>query len=489
MLITNAQNYQKSGHHLKRALNYIFRSHFYTFAAMVSINNITVEYSGKALFKNISFLINKNDRIGLVGKNGAGKSTLLKIIANESKPNGGDISYPSDFSFGYLPQELKFTDTNTVLEEARLAFEEVLKIEERITAITVEIAERTDYESKEYLQLLDELHELNERNTLIEGFSIESQIEKILFGLGFSKSDFDRPTSEFSGGWRMRIELAKILLKDTDLLLLDEPTNHLDIESIQWIESFIKNYKGAILLISHDKALLDNVTNRTVEISLGKVYDFKAPYSKYLTLKKEQREQQIATFNNQQKQIKETEDFINRFRAKASKATQVQSKIKQLNKIDRVEIEEEDNSSMRFFFPPSPRSGKVVYEAKDVGKSYGDHEVFSDVNFIIERGEKIAFVGKNGAGKTTFTKVMTEQKDYQGESKLGHQVQIGYYAQNQSDILDTKKSVFETIDDEAAGEIRKKVRNILGSFLFSGTDQDKKVKVLSGGEKSQACIL
>lgn len=452
---------------------------------MVSINNLTVDFGGRALFRNISFLINKNDRIGLVGKNGAGKSTLLKIIAGQVNPTSGDVAYPSDFSMGYLPQEIKFIDSRTVIEEARMAFEEVLKIEQRTSEITRAIEQRTDYESEGYLRLLDELHELNERNSLIEGFSIEAQIEKVLLGLGFTQSDFHRPTSEFSGGWRMRVELAKILLKKTDLLLLDEPTNHLDIESIEWVESFIKTYAGAILLISHDKALLDNVTNRTVEISLGKIYDYKAPYSRYLVLRKEHREQQIAAYTNQQKQIKDTEDFINRFRAKASKATQVQSKIKQLDKIERIEIEDEDKSSMHFFFPPSPRSGKVVFEARDVAKRFGDHEVFSGVNFMIERGEKIAFVGKNGAGKTTFSKIMIGQESAEGTFQLGHEVRIGYYAQNQSDILDTSKTVFETIDDEAAGEVRKKVRNLLGSFLFSGEEQDKKVKVLSGGEKAR----
>jgi ATP-binding cassette subfamily F protein 3 len=452
---------------------------------MVSINNLTVQFGSKYLFKDVSFLINKTDRIGLVGKNGAGKSTLLKIIANEAKVGSGEVAYPTDFSFGYLPQELSFNDQNTVFEEAKLAFAEALKLEKRLEKINEEIAVRTDYESASYLGLLDELHELNERNTLIAGFSMESQIEKILLGLGFMRSDFHRPTSEFSGGWRMRVELAKILLKNNDLLLLDEPTNHLDIESIQWLESFIKQYRGAILLISHDKALLNNVTNRTVEISLGRIYDFKVAYSKYLEQRFEQRTQQKAAFVNQQKQIKETEDFINRFRAKASKATQVQSKIKQLNKIDRIEIEEEDNSSMNFYFPPAPRSGKVVVEVENVKKAYDDHLVFSDVNFMIERGEKIAFVGKNGAGKTTMTKIINGLEGHEGSCKLGHQALIGYFAQNQSDILDTSKSVFETIDDEAAGEIRKKVRSMLGSFLFSGDDQDKKVKVLSGGEKAR----
>jgi ATP-binding cassette subfamily F protein 3 len=452
---------------------------------MVSINNLTVQFGSKHLFKDVSFLINKSDRIGLVGKNGAGKSTLLKIIAGQNQSGSGNVAYPTEFKMGYLPQELSFNDQNTVFEEAKLAFAEALQLEQRLEEINNQIAERTDYESEEYMGLLDELSELNERNTLIEGFSIESQIEKVLLGLGFVRTDFHRPTSEFSGGWRMRVELAKILLRNNDLLLLDEPTNHLDIESIQWLEGFIKEFRGAILLISHDKALLDNVTNRTIEISLGRIYDFKVPYSNYLHQRKEQRIQQKAAYVNQQKQIKETEDFINRFRAKASKATQVQSKIKQLNKIDRIEIEEEDNSTMRFFFPPAPRSGKVVLEVDDLEKSYGDHQVFSDVNLMIERGEKIAFVGKNGAGKTTLTKIINGLEEYKGVCKLGHQTMVGYFAQNQADTLDTSKSVFEIIDDEATGEIRKKVRNMLGSFLFSGEDQDKKIKVLSGGEKAR----
>ena len=361
---------------------------------MVSINNLTVSFGNVDLFKEISFLINKDDRIGLVGKNGAGKSTLLKIIAGENSPTSGDVAYPSDFKIGYLPQELSFKDGNTVLEEARLAFQEVLKINERIDQINNEISNRTDYESESYLDLLNELHELNTRNTLLEPNAMEGQIERVLKGLGFLAEDFDRPTNEFSGGWRMRIELAKILLSDNDLLLLDEPTNHLDIESIQWIENFIKEYQGAILLISHDKALLDNVTNRTVEITLGKIHDYKAPYSKYLELRKERRTQQLAAYQNQQKQIKDTEAFIERFRAKATKATQVQSKIKQLAKIDRIEIEEEDTSTMRFRFPPSPRSGKVVFEAKNVSKQYDDQLVFKNADLFIERGEKIALVGK-----------------------------------------------------------------------------------------------
>lgn len=455
---------------------------------MVGINELTVNFGERYLFDKISFIINKSDRIGLVGKNGAGKSSLLKIIAGESESDGGNISMPTDFRVGYLPQDMDFAHGRTVMEEAKSVFKEVNEINAKIDDINHQLATREDYESESYMELLNNLSDYNERLQLIGGFSVEANIETILKGLGFMAEDFTRLTDEFSGGWRMRIELAKILLSAADVLLLDEPTNHLDIESIQWLEDFLKVYAGGVVLVSHDRAFLDNVTNRTIEISLGKIYDYRAPYTRYLTLRKERREQQVAAFNNQQKQIQDTEKFIERFRSKASKAVQVQSRIKQLDKIDRIEIEEEDNSSMRFSFPPAPSSGKISIEASEVGKSFGDNQIFSGVNFFIERGKKVAFVGKNGEGKTTMIRSIVGELEHDGMLKLGHNVELAYFAQNQAEELDKDKTVFETIDEAAHGEIRKKVRNLLGSFMFGEEEITKKIKVLSGGERARVAL-
>ena len=459
-----------------------------SFVAMVGINELTVNFGERYLFNKISYLINKQDRIGLVGKNGAGKSTMLKIIAGEYAADEGNVSFPADFTVGYLPQDMDFEYGKTVIEEAKSVFKEVEKINQQIEDINHQLATRTDYESDSYLELLNDLNDLNERLQLIGGFNVDAEVETVLKGLGFTNDDFLRLTDEFSGGWRMRIELAKILLTKSNLLLLDEPTNHLDIESIQWLEDFLKDYHGAVVLISHDKAFLDGVTNRTIEISLGKIYDYKTYYSKYLEQRKERREQQIAAYTNQQKQIADTEKFIERFRSKATKAVQVQSRIKQLEKIDRIEIDEEDTTSMRFYFPPAPRSGKVVVEAHGLAKAYGENQVFSDANFYVERGKKIAFVGKNGEGKTTMTKIIVGELEHEGELKIGHNVNMAYFAQNQAEELDKNLTVFETIDQVAHGEVRKQVRNLLGAFMFGGEDADKKVSVLSGGERARVAL-
>lgn len=455
---------------------------------MVGINELTVNFGERYLFNKISFLINKQDRIGLVGKNGAGKSSLLKIIAGENQPDEGNVSTPADFTIGYLPQDMDFGHGKTVLDETKSVFKEVNLINAKIDDINHQLETRTDYETDDYMELLNHLNDYNERLSLIGGFTVDADVETILKGLGFTPKDFNRQTDEFSGGWRMRIELAKILLTKSDLLLLDEPTNHLDIESIQWLEDFLKVYNGAVVLISHDKAFLDHVTTRTIEISLGKIYDYKTYYSKYLEQRKERREQQMAAFTNQQKQIADTEKFIERFRSKASKAVQVQSRVKQLDKIDRIEIDEEDTASMRFYFPPAPRSGKVVVEANGVGKAYGDKRIFNDANFFIESGKKIAFVGKNGEGKTTMTKIIVGELEHEGELKIGHNVNMAYFAQNQAEELDKELTVFETVDKAAHGEIRKQVRNLLGAFMFGGEEADKKIKVLSGGERARVAL-
>jgi len=455
---------------------------------MLGINELTVSFGERFLFNKVSFIVNKTDRIGLVGKNGAGKSTLLKIMAGEQEPDSGNVSSPTDFTVGYLPQDMDFACGNTVMEETKSVFKKVNKINAKIDDINHQLATREDYESDSYLDLLNHLNDYNERLNVLGGFSVDADCELILKGLGFTSIDFERLTDEFSGGWRMRIELAKILLTKSDVLLLDEPTNHLDIESIQWLEDFLKTYPGGVVLVSHDKAFLDNVTNRTIEIALGKVYDYKAYYSKYLTLRQERREQQVAAYNNQQKQIQDTELFIERFRSKASKAVQVQSRIKQLDKIDRIEIEEEDTSSMRFYFPPAPHSGRVAVEAHNIAKSYGDNQVFNDVNFFIERGKKIALVGKNGEGKTTMSRIIIGELEHEGTLKLGHQIKIAYFAQNQAEELDKELTVFETIDKVAHGEIRKQVRNLLGAFMFGGEEADKKIKVLSGGERARVAL-
>ena len=455
---------------------------------MVGINELTVNFGERYLFNKISFIITKSDRIGLVGKNGAGKSTLLKIIAKEQESDGGNVSYPNGFTVGYLPQDMDFVQGKTVMDEARSVFKKVNELNDKIDAINHQLATRKDYESESYLELLDHLHHDNHQLQLIGGFNVDANIETILKGLGFLSSDFTRLTDEFSGGWRMRIELAKILLSDADVLLLDEPTNHLDIESIQWLEDFLKDYPGGVVLVSHDKAFLDHVTNRTIEIALGKIYDYKTYYSNYLEQRKERREQQLAAFTNQQKQIADTEKFIERFRSKATKAVQVQSRIKQLNRLDRIEMEEEDNTAIRLSFPPAPRSGKVAVEAHGVGKAYGDKRVFKNVDFYIERGKKVAFVGKNGEGKTTMIKALVGELEHEGELKLGHNVELAYFAQNQAEELDKNKTVFETIDAAAHGEIRKKVRMLLGSFMFGAEEIDKKISVLSGGERARVAL-
>lgn len=455
---------------------------------MIAVNRVSVLISGRYLYNDISFNVTEKDRIGLTGVNGAGKSTMLKIFAGIQQPDEGQIALPNNTTIGYLPQEMTYHYGRTVIEETATAFAEARMLEKKIEVYNQQLVERTDYETDSYMKLIHDLNEASERYHIIGGHSLEGEMEKVLLGLGFEREDFNRLTDEFSGGWRMRIELAKILLQKPDLLLLDEPTNHLDIESIQWLEDFLKNYHGAIILVSHDRAFLDNITNRTIEISMGKIYDYKASYSKYVELRKERREQQIATAKNQQKQIEDTEKFIDRFRYKASKARQVQSKLKQLEKIDRVEIDDEDNKAIRFRFPPAPRSGKIVVEGKNVKKQYDDHVVFSDVNFIVDRGAKIAFVGRNGEGKSTLSKIIVGHETCEGEINLGYNVTIGYYAQNQADFLDGERTIFETINDIAPDEIRSKVRTLLGSFLFSGDDADKKVKVLSGGEKARVAL-
>jgi ATP-binding cassette subfamily F protein 3 len=456
---------------------------------MISVDQLVVSFGGFELFKGISLLVNPKDRIGLVGKNGAGKSTLLKILAGLQLPNEGVVSVPTDVRLGYLPQHMEVVDGRTVFEEAVTSFEEILNLEKRIEEINHEIATRTDYESAEYHRLLDHVTEFNDRFHMLGGNNFEAEVERTLLGLGFLRSDFTRQTSEFSGGWRMRVELAKILLKRPDVFLLDEPTNHLDIESIQWLEDFLKNYNGAVVLVSHDRAFLDAVTIRTVEITLGRIYDYKSNYSKYLILRKELKEQQMAAYINQQKMIEDTEKFIARFRYQATKAVQVQSRVKALDRLERLEIDDEDNSALRIKFPAALRSGTVVAEARELSKSYGKLKVLQKIDLIIERGEKVAFVGKNGEGKTTLARVIMGELEHQGEMKLGYHVKIGYYAQNQADLLDEDLTVFETIDRIAVGEIRTKIRNILGGFMFSGDDVDKKVSVLSGGERSRLAMV
>jgi ATP-binding cassette, subfamily F, member 3 len=456
---------------------------------MISVDQLVVSFGGFELFKGISLLVSPKDRIGLVGKNGAGKSTLLKILAGHQLPSGGQVSVPSDVRLGYLPQHMEIIDGRTVFEEAVTSFEEILALEKRIEEINHEIATRTDYESEEYHRLLDHVTEFNERFHMLGGNNFEAEVERTLLGLGFMRSDFTRQTSQFSGGWRMRIELAKILLKRPDVFLLDEPTNHLDIESIQWLEDFLRTYNGAVVLVSHDRAFRDAVTNRTVEITLGRIYDFKSNYSRYLILRKELKETQMAAYVNQQKMIEDTEAFIARFRYQATKAVQVQSRVKALDRLERLEVDDEDNSALRIKFPAALRSGTIVAEAKELSKSYGKLNVLHKIDIIIERGEKVAFVGKNGEGKTTLARVIMSELDHQGELKLGHNVKIGYYAQNQANLLDEELTVFETIDRIAVGDIRTKIRNILGGFMFSGDDVDKKVKVLSGGERSRLAMV
>lgn len=456
---------------------------------MISINNLSVEFSAKSLFDNISYVINKKDKIALVGKNGAGKSTMLKIIAGLQRPTGGSVAVPQDVTIGYLPQHMTISDSLTVIEEVRKAFSHLKEMHEEFDRLNEELASRTDYESDEYQKLIDHITTLTERLAMEESENGEAEMEKTLIGLGFNRSDFTRPTSEFSGGWRMRIELAKLLLTRPDVLLLDEPTNHLDIESIQWLENFLITKANAVMLVSHDRAFIDNVTNRTIEISLGKIYDYSVNYSKYVVLRQERLEQQRRAYLNQQKQIQDTEDFIERFRYKATKSVQVQSRIKQLAKIDRIEIDEVDTSHLNLKFPPAPRSGDYPVIADDLGKAYGDHQVFDHATFTIKRGEKVAFVGKNGEGKSTLVKCIMGEIPFTGTLKIGHNVKIGYFAQNQAQLLDGDITVFDTIDRVAVGDIRTKIRDILGAFMFGGPASDKKVKVLSGGEKTRLAMI
>ena len=456
---------------------------------MISLDNLTVSYGGWTLFDGISFMINEKDRIGLVGKNGAGKTTLLRIITGEQEPSEGAVTLNGECSIGYLPQQMRVADTTTLKAETEKAFEEVLRLEVQIAQVTTEIAERTDYESEEYSALIHRLNEAQDRYHILGGDTREADIEKTLLGLGFKRTDFDRPTKEFSGGWRMRIELAKLLLQRPSIFLLDEPTNHLDIESIQWLEEYLKNYNGAVLLISHDRAFLDNVTTRTIELSLGHIYDYKVPYSKFVELRAERRVQQMAAYENQQKLIEKTEEFIEKFRYKPTKSNQVQSRIKQLERLERIEVDEEDLSRLNIKFPPAPRSGQIVAEIKDAGKSFGEKHIFSGATFTIERGQKIALVGRNGEGKTTMARMLIgELEPTEGSIKLGANVNIGYYAQNQDDLMDGDFTVFDTLDRVAVGDIRTRLRDILGAFLFRGEDIDKKVKVLSGGERSRLAM-
>jgi ATP-binding cassette, subfamily F, member 3 len=455
---------------------------------MISVENLSLQFTGQRIFEDISFMIGSKDKVGLVGKNGAGKSTLLKIIHGEQQPDSGQIVKPQDVSIGYLPQQLIYHDNKNVLDEALSAFDELNKLEKEIEHLNIQLTEREDYESDSYLELVEIVAEKNDRISVLNSGNSEALAEQTLLGLGFERNDFERPTKEFSGGWRMRIELAKILLRSPDIFLLDEPTNHLDIESIQWLENFLAGYRGAVLLISHDRTFLDRVTKRTIEISLGKIHDYKVPYTAYLEQRKERREQLLAAYRNQQKQIEETEEFIERFRYKATKAVQVQSRIKQLQRIERIEVDEEDLSSINIKFPSAPRSGTIVFEAENLSKSYGALKVLDEISLYVERGEKIAFVGRNGEGKTTLSRIIIREIEAEGLYKLGHNVNIGYFAQNQDELLNPDKTVFETIDDIAVGDVRAKIRDILGAFLFSGEDIDKKVRILSGGEKSRLSI-
>jgi ATP-binding cassette subfamily F protein 3 len=456
---------------------------------MISVNHLTLDFGTFVLFEDISFLINPRDRIGLVGKNGAGKTTLLKVIYGLQEPTSGEITKPKDFTIGYLPQVMKHDDRYSVIEETEQAFWELKEIEMEIERLNEAIHQRDDYHSDEYMGLIERLSEATERFNMFGGHDYKSRIEVTLKGLGFRPNDFSRPTSEFSGGWRMRIELAKILLRKPDLLLLDEPTNHLDIESITWLEDFLGSYNGALVLISHDKAFLDNVTTRTIEISLGKIYDYKAPYSRFVELRKERHKQQLAAYRNQQKKIEDTEQFIERFRYKATRAVQVQSRIKQLEKLDRIEVDEIDNSKLNIKFPSAPHSGKMVVEGKHIGKSYGTHKVLEDIDFTIGRGEKVAFVGRNGEGKTTLARIIMQEIDHQGTIRIGHQVRIGYFAQNQAERLKENLTVLETVDNVAIGDMRPRVRDLLGAFMFSGEEVDKKVFVLSGGERTRLAMM
>ncbi len=455
---------------------------------MISVDGVTIRFGSFVLFDRITFQVNNGDRIGLVGRNGAGKTTILNLVAGRQEPDEGKVVRRSGATVGYLPQQMKHARGKNLFMETMEAFSHVLALKKKIDTVTAELGERTDYHSSAYLALIQELTNANEQFELEGGHTIHADVEQTLTGLGFRKGDMERPVHEFSGGWRMRVELAKILLKRPDYILLDEPTNHLDIESIQWLENFLSGYPGGILLISHDRAFLDRVTNRTIELSLGKLYDYRVSYSKYIHLKAERIAVQHAAYENQQKMIQDTEQFINRFRYKASKAVQVQSRIKQLEKLDRIEVEKEDDQVMNLKFPPALRSGTIVVEASGLGKKFGDHSVLQDVNMVIERGDKVAFVGRNGEGKTTLSRILVGELDHTGKLKLGHNVQLGYFAQNQDEIMDGELTVLETADKAAVGDIRAKIRDILGAFLFKGEDAEKKVKVLSGGERSRLAM-
>lgn len=456
---------------------------------MICVEDLSVEFSARPLFSHVGFVVNDRDRIALVGKNGAGKSTMLKIICGMQKPTSGNVAIPTDTTIGYLPQVMVLQDDTTVKEEARKAFASTTKLKMRVDELSKQLSERTDYESDEYAALVDKFSVEHERYQMLGGDNYEAEIERTLTGLGFSRADFDRPTNEFSGGWRMRIELAKILLRKPDVLLLDEPTNHLDIESIDWLERFLQQSAKAVVLVSHDRAFINNVTNRTIEISCGQINDYKVKFDEYIKLRDERREQQLRAYENQQKEIADIKDFIERFRYKPTKAVQVQSRIKQLEKIVPIQIDDVDTSVMHLKFPPCLRSGDYPVICEDVEKSYGDHTVFSDVNLMIKRGEKVAFVGKNGEGKSTLVKCIMSEIPFGGTLKVGHNVQIGYFAQNQAQLLDGELTVFETIDNVAKGDIRLKIKNILGSFMFGGEAIDKKVKVLSGGERSRLAMI
>jgi ATP-binding cassette subfamily F protein 3 len=455
---------------------------------MITVGNLSVLFGGVPLFEDVSFMIQSRDRVGLTGKNGAGKSTLLKIIARQQDPTKGNVSVPQGYRIGYLPQEMKHNSGTTIFEEARTAFKEVLGLEDELNQLGKALEIREDYESEEYQKIIDRLSEVGARLGLLGAGSIEGETEKVLTGLGFKTADMNRLMDEFSGGWKMRVELAKILLQMPDAILLDEPTNHLDIESIQWLENFLASYPGAVILVSHDKAFLDAVTNRTIEITVGRIEDYKAAYSRYLELRKERRELQMSAYLNQKKMIEDTEKFIDRFRYKASKAVQVQSRIKQLDKVERIEVEEEDNSSIHFKFPAAPRSGKVVITAEEICKSFGESHILKNIGFLAERGEKIAFVGRNGEGKTTLSKIIAGQLDYTGKMELGHNVALGYFAQNQADLMNPNLTVMQTLEEVAGNTTTQQIRNILGAFLFGGEAVDKKVKVLSGGEKGRLAI-
>ena len=456
---------------------------------MVSVDGLAVEFGGTTLFSDISFQINEKDRIALMGKNGAGKITLLKILAGVRQPTRGRVTAPKDCVIAYLPQHLMTEDGRTVFEEASMAFSHLKEMEREIEVLNNELATRTDYESEDYMALIEKVATMSEKFYAIDLTHFEEDVEKALLGLGFERSDFTRPTSDFSGGWRMRIELAKLLLQDPDVLLLDEPTNHLDIESIQWLEHFLTESARAVVVISHDRKFVDNITTRTIEVTMGRIYDYKVNYSKYLELRKERREQQMKQYEEQQKMIQETKDYIERFKGTYSKTLQVQSRVKMLEKLQIIEVDEEDTSALRLKFPPSPRSGNYPVTMEDVGKRYGDHRVFGGVNLTVERGNKIAFVGRNGEGKSTLVKCIMGEIEHEGTLTLGHNVQIGYFAQNQASLLDGELTVFQTIDDVAQGEIRTKIRDLLGAFMFGGEESTKKVKVLSGGERTRLALL